>query len=216
LNIILSQPPVIDLFHAGYGLNYMKKIVNTILVPLVDVNGNITGYADKMTAHVRGDLHLAFSVMVVRKQNDGVEYLLQRRAMHKYHSGGLWANTCCSHPLPNEDINTAARRRIAEELGIKASLDLLNVGSIRYKHHLENDLIEHEFDHILIAKVTTLGWENNPDEVMEARWWKESEVVNQLSNNPEIFSAWFAQVFAFARANVNASKMLLSPVPEMN
>ncbi|MFT6087664.1 MAG: isopentenyl-diphosphate delta-isomerase [Glaciecola sp.] len=194
----------------------MKKNDNAILVPLVDVDGNITGYADKMTAHIRGDLHLAFSVMVVRRRNKGVEYLLQRRALNKYHSGGLWANTCCSHPLPNEKIKNAAMRRVSEELGVKASLDLVKVGQIRYKHHLANNLIEHEFDHILVAEVTTLQWHNNPDEVMETRWWKESEIVNQISNNPEVFTAWFAQVFSFTRANMNTSKALLGPVPEVN
>jgi isopentenyl-diphosphate delta-isomerase len=213
---MLPQQSVIDPFHAGCCYNYMKKNDNAILVPLVDVDGNITGYADKMTAHIRGDLHLAFSVMVVRCRNDRVEYFLQRRAMDKYHSGGLWANTCCSHPLPNEDINVAARRRIGEELGIQASLDLLKIGQIRYKHHLDNNLIEHEFDHILVSEVTTLQWHNNPDEVMEARWWKEAEIVNQLSNNPEIFTAWFAQIFSFTRASMHASKALLRPMPEMN
>jgi isopentenyl-diphosphate delta-isomerase len=194
----------------------MKKNDNNILIPLVDVDGKITGYADKMTVHIRGDLHLAFSVMLVRTQNNGVEYLLQRRAAHKYHSGGLWANTCCSHPLPNENINTAAKRRIAEELGIQASLKLVTVGQVCYKHHLDNELIEHEFDHILVANVTTLAWNNNPDEVMEARWWKESEIVNQLSNNPEVFTAWFAQVFSFTRANISSSNELLRAMPEMN
>ena len=213
---MLSQQPVIDPFHANCCFNVMKKNDNAILVPLVDVDGNITGYADKMTAHIRGDLHLAFSVMIVRIRHKRVEYFLQRRAIHKYHSGGLWANTCCSHPLPNEHINTAARRRVAEELGIHASLNLVSVGQIRYKHHLDNNLIEHEFDHILVAEVTTLQWHNNPDEVMESRWWEESEIVNQLKTDPEVFTAWFAQIFSCTRANMNTSKMLLRPMPEMN
>lgn len=194
----------------------MSKKDNTILVPLVDVEGNITGYVDKMTAHIRGDLHLAFSVMVIRRKRDRVEYLLQRRALHKYHSGGLWANTCCSHPLPNETITAAAQRRVAEELGIQAPLNLLTVGKIRYKHRLDNNLIEHEFDHILVSEVTELKWQNNIDEVMEARWWKESEIEKQLNKNPEIFTAWFAQVFAFARANITVSKGLSGSMPQMN
>jgi isopentenyl-diphosphate delta-isomerase len=194
----------------------MSKKDNTILVPLVDVEGNITGYVDKMTAHIRGDLHLAFSVMVIRRKRDRVEYLLQRRALHKYHSGGLWANTCCSHPLPNEAITAAAQRRVSEELGIQAPLNLSTVGKISYKHRLDNNLIEHEFDHILVSEVTDLKWQNNKDEVMEARWWKESEIEKQLDNNPEIFTAWFAQVFAFVRANITVAKALSSSVPQMN
>ncbi|GAC27351.1 isopentenyl-diphosphate Delta-isomerase [Brumicola pallidula] len=194
----------------------MRKKDNVILVPLVDVNGNITGYVDKMTAHIRGDLHLAFSVMIIRRKRGRIEYLLQRRALHKYHSGGLWANTCCSHPLPNETINNAAQRRVSEELGIQAPLNLSTVGKIRYKHHLDNSLIEHEFDHILVSEVTELQWQNNTDEVMEARWWKENEIENQLNSNPEIFTAWFAQVFAFARANITVSKALLGAMPQMN
>lgn len=213
---MLSQQPVIDPFHASCCYNIMNKNRSAILVPLVDLNGNITGYADKMAAHIRGDLHLAFSVMIVRHHNDSVEYLLQRRAMHKYHSGGLWANTCCSHPLPNENINAAARRRVSEELGIQSPLALLKVGQIRYKHHLDNNLIEHEFDHILVSEVTTLQWHSNPDEVMEARWWKEAEIVSQLRSDPDIFTAWFAQIFSVTRTSMNASNALLRTMPEMN
>lgn len=187
-----------------------------ILVPLVDVDGNITGYVDKMTAHIRGDLHLAFSVMIIRRKGDCVEYLLQRRALHKYHSGGLWANTCCSHPLPNETITTAAQRRVSEELGIQTPLNLLTVGKICYKHRLDNNLIEHEFDHILVSEVMELTWQNNIEEVMEARWWKESEIEKQLNNNPEIFTAWFAQVFEFARANITVLKRQSGSMPQMN
>jgi isopentenyl-diphosphate delta-isomerase len=101
-----------------------------ILVALVDNTGKITGYSEKMLAHLRGDLHLAFSLMIIRRKNHCVEYLLQRRALHKYHSGGLWANTCCSHPLPNENIQVAARRRVFEELGISEFLSMSLIDSI--------------------------------------------------------------------------------------
>jgi isopentenyl-diphosphate delta-isomerase len=175
----------------------IKESVN--LVTLVDNNGNTIGYADKIEAHLRGDLHLAFSLMIIRRQGDYAEYLLQRRAADKYHSGGLWANTCCSHPLPRETVKDAARRRVAEELGIKAKLSLSTIGQICYRHTLDNNMIEHEFDTIVVAEVDNVEWQQNPDEVMEARWWTEHEIIKALKYNPKVFTAWFEEVFNYIR-----------------
>jgi isopentenyl-diphosphate delta-isomerase len=179
----------------------MKSTEQITLVTLVDSNGNVTGYAEKIEAHLRGDLHLAFSLMIIRKQGAGVEYLLQRRANHKYHSGGLWANTCCSHPLPHEDINDAAKRRVKEELGISGPLSLSTIGQICYKHLLDNNMIEHEFDNIVITEVDDIKWQQNPDEVMDVRWWKEQEIVRHLRTKPTVFAAWFPQVFEYIKDN---------------
>jgi isopentenyl-diphosphate delta-isomerase len=143
------------------------------LVTLVDKAGNPTGYAEKIEAHLRGDLHLAFSLMIMRRNEGDVEYLLQCRAPDKYHSGGLWANTCCSHPLPNESIKASATRRVSEELGVTQAMDLSIIGQICYRHQLDNNMIEHEFDNIVVAEVDSVQWYENPDEVMEVRWWKE-------------------------------------------
>jgi isopentenyl-diphosphate delta-isomerase len=180
----------------------MRNKEPEILVALVDNSGMITGYAEKMTAHLRGDLLLAFSLMIIRYKNNCVEYLLQRRALHKYHSGGLWANTCCSHPLPYEDVKDAVRRRLSEELGIIESLNLSSVGQIQYKYQLDNNMIEHELDKILVSEVNSVHWQQNSDEVMDVRWWKEHEVLQQLVNSPNIFAKWVPKVFEHTRHNI--------------
>jgi isopentenyl-diphosphate delta-isomerase len=180
----------------------MRKENTEILVALVDNNGKITGYAEKMLAHLRGDLHLAFSLMIIRRKNERIEYLLQRRALHKYHSGGLWANTCCSHPLPDENINDAARRRVSEELGIYEFLKLSHIGQIQYKYKLDNNMIEHELDKIVITEVDSVQWLQNPDEVMDVRWWDEQELVKLLEDGSNIFAAWFPKVFEHTRHNI--------------
>jgi len=180
----------------------MKTKFSEILVTLVDNSGKITGYAEKITAHLRGDLHLAFSLMIIRRKDDQIEYLLQRRALHKYHSGGLWANTCCSHPLPNENLKDAARRRVSEELGINEFLPMSHIGQIQYKYQLDNNMIEHELDKILITEMDSIQWEQNVDEVMEIRWWKEHEILQQLDTVPNIFAKWFPKVFEHTRHNI--------------
>ena len=179
----------------------MDQINDINHVTLVDTDGAVTGYAEKIEAHLRGDLHLAFSLMITRSKGNSTEYLLQRRAMHKYHSGGLWANTCCSHPLPNESIKDAAQRRIAEELGITSGLNLSTIGQIRYKYPLDNDMIEHELDNIVTTDVDDIKWYKNPDEVMDVRWWKEHEIVKQLKCEPSAFTAWFPMVFDYIKKN---------------
>jgi isopentenyl-diphosphate delta-isomerase len=176
---------------------------SAIFVSLVDSAGNVTGYEEKMTAHRRGVLHLAFSLMIIRRKNKVVEYLLQRRALHKYHSGGLWANTCCSHPLPDENVKEAAQRRVCEELGIRIALPMSNIGQIQYKCLLDNNMIEHELDKILVTEVKDVQWQKNTDEVMEVRWWNEREIVERLDNEPDIFAAWFPMVFEYTRDNIS-------------
>jgi isopentenyl-diphosphate delta-isomerase len=148
----------------------MKENKPIELVTLVDKSGNVRGYAEKIDAHLRGDLHLAFSLMLMRQNEDHVEYLLQRRALNKYHSGGLWANTCCSHPRPNETIEAAAQRRVQEELGVSERLALQTIGQICYEHPLDNNMIEHEYDHIVVSEVDDVEWQANVDEAMDVKW----------------------------------------------
>lgn len=175
------------------------------MVTLVDRAGNVTGYSEKIEAHLRGDLHLAFSLMIIRKRNDKIEYLLQQRADDKYHSGGLWTNTCCSHPLPNEPVRKAAQRRAFEELGIKSSLQLSTIGQICYRHVLDNNMIEHEFDNIIVSEVDSITWKKNSSEVMQVRWWTEDEISASLINTPSLFTAWFPEVFEYVKEYTSLS-----------
>lgn len=179
----------------------MNKDANIELMTLVNTKGEITGYAEKIETHLRGELHLAFSLMIMRSNGADTEYLLQQRALHKYHSGGLWANTCCSHPQPNEGITDAAQRRVAEELGIANTLNLSTIGWIQYKYSLDNQMIEHELNNIVIANVNDIEWQQNPDEVMDVKWWKEHEVIEYLRCEPTAFVAWFPVVFDFIKKN---------------
>ena len=115
-------------------------------VILVNKNDEEIGTMEKMEAHVQGMLHRAFSVLIF---NSNGQLLIHRRAFGKYHSEGLWTNTCCSHPLPGETIVEAANRRLVEEMGMKTSLSPLF--SFIYRAELENNLVEHELDHVLIG-----------------------------------------------------------------
>ena len=114
----------------------MKKIKEERVI-LVDENDIAIGDMEKMEAHHKGELHRAFSVFIFNSKN---ELLLQRRALNKYHSGGLWTDSCCSHPRVNEDLLKAAERRLVEEIGIKTKLE--EVFSFIYRADLDNNLIE--------------------------------------------------------------------------
>jgi isopentenyl-diphosphate Delta-isomerase len=165
-------------------------------VILVDRLGNEIGLADKLKAHQLGLLHLAYSVMIVRVNELGVtEYLLQRRAFSKYHSGGLWSNTCCSHPKAGEDIKLAAVRRLNEELGIQLSGDIQQTGKFIYQAKLDNNLIEHELDHVYVA-YESVCFSLNELEVVDCQWWSVSEVRSKLDEDPSQFTAWFPKVFS--------------------
>jgi len=118
-----------------------------IEVQLVDAEDNPNGSMEKLEAHEKGALHRALSVLII---NSKKEILLQRRALGKYHSPGLWTNTCCSHPYPGEDPNEAAKRRLQEEMGMSSELTFLF--KFQYKCDFENGLIEHELDHVFIGK----------------------------------------------------------------
>jgi isopentenyl-diphosphate delta-isomerase len=188
----------------------MKKSQTTNLVTLVDKKGNPTGYAEKIEAHLLGALHLAFSLMIVRTRQGRREYLLQRRAIDKYHSGGLWANTCCSHPFPDESIDKAAHRRVSEELGINNLPSVTTIGQIYYKHTLDNNMIEHEYDNIVVTEVDDIQWQQNPDEVMAVKWWHEDEIDKSLAQNSSVFAAWFPDVFNYVKKHSPAPQSISS------
>lgn len=158
--------------------------MNDLLV-LVDENDIEVGVMEKMEAHRRGILHRAFSVFIFTEKG---QMLLQKRASTKYHSGGLWTNTCCSHPRPDEDLLMAAKRRLQEEMGL--SCDLNHSFSFVYKCELDNDLQEHELDHVFIG-VTNETPTLNLDEVEDFRYISEQELKKEIADAPHLFTEWF-------------------------
>ncbi|OOF30614.1 isopentenyl-diphosphate Delta-isomerase [Salinivibrio proteolyticus] len=166
-------------------------------VVLVSPEGEPKGTAEKLEAHQQGWLHSAFSLMLYRLNQDGErEFLLQRRADSKYHSGGLWTNTCCSHPKKDEPVAAAAKRRLYEELGIARPLDFAMGPAFIYRAELDNGLVEHEWDQVIACEVNHVETILNPDEVSDCRWWSEQDIQAALADSPEQFTAWFSQVFA--------------------
>lgn len=154
-------------------------------VILVDARDNAIGTADKLDAHREGRLHRAFSVFVFNHRG---EMLLQRRAKGKYHSGGLWSNTCCSHPRPGEATAEAAKRRLSEEMGFSCALD--TVSAIVYRADVGNGLVEYEYDHLLVGR-----WSGSPDpdpgEVEDWRWIATDTLLVEVAKHPRRFTYWF-------------------------
>lgn len=158
-------------------------------VVLVDTNDQPVGTMEKLEAHRKGLLHRAFSVFIFNSNN---EVLLQRRAAGKYHSGGLWTNTCCSHPRPDEATETAGKRRLQEEMGFTSKL--LPAFSFEYRVNLDNELTEHELDHVLMGRYNGPVMPN-PEEVMDYKWIDLAELRKQISVQPEIFTSWLRIIF---------------------
>ena len=160
-------------------------------VILVDKNDNQVGLMPKLEAHQKGVLHRAFSVFIF---NNKYELLLQKRASSKYHSGGLWTNTCCSHPREDEDILDAANRRLIEEMGIETSLR--KVYEFTYKAELDNDLIEHEFDHVFYG-VYNDDPSINTDEAEGFKWIDMDSLNEDIKTNGHIYTVWFKIAFEY-------------------
>lgn len=158
-------------------------------VILVDKNDKEFGSMEKQEAHVKGLLHRAFSVFIF---NDKNELLLQRRAVKKYHSGGLWTNTCCSHPRQNETTLDAAKRRLVEEMGMRC--DLKKQFDFIYKAKLDNNLYEHEFDHVFFG-FSTDPPQINTKEVEEYTYKTLEDIGDEIKTNPEKYTEWFKICF---------------------
>ena len=158
-------------------------------VILVDKNDNEVGTMEKQEAHVKGLLHRAFSVFIF---NDKNELLLQRRAVNKYHSGGLWTNTCCSHPRQNEKTKDAAKRRLLEEMGMRSTLK--KQFDFIYKAKLDNNLYEHEFDHVFFGFTNDLPI-INPEEVEEYTYKTLEDIGNEMKAIPDKYTEWFKICF---------------------
>ncbi|MFL2602774.1 MAG: isopentenyl-diphosphate Delta-isomerase [Flavobacteriaceae bacterium] len=153
-------------------------------VILVDENNNQIGIEEKILAHKKNLLHRAFSIFIF---NDSFEILLQKRAPNKYHSGNLWTNTCCSHPLENLSLVESAKKRLIEEMGIKANLN--EVFSFIYQAEFGNGLSEYEYDHVLFG-ISNNQPILNPDEAIDYKWIKISDLKAQIEKNPGNFTVW--------------------------
>lgn len=154
-------------------------------VILVNEQDEEVGVMEKLQAHVAGKLHRAISVFIFNSKN---EMLLQQRAIDKYHSGGLWTNTCCSHPKPGEETKAAAERRLYEEMGMKC--DLGPSFTFVYKAALDNDLTEYEYDHVFTG-ITDETPVLNPDEAAAWRYESIERVRTDIAENPEQYTEWF-------------------------
>ena len=160
-------------------------------VILVDEKDNQVGLMPKLEAHQKGLLHRAFSVFIF---NSDYKLLLQKRASSKYHSGGLWTNTCCSHPRDGEDVIDAANRRLNEEMGIKTSLR--KVFDFIYTAELDNNLIENEFDHVFYG-VYDIDPIINKEEAEDFKWVDMKTLKNDIENNKDQYTVWFKIAFDY-------------------
>lgn len=154
-------------------------------IVLVDENDAVLGYKEKLQAHIDGDLHRAFSVLIM---NDKGEMLIQKRATDKYHSGGLWSNACCSHPMPDEAVLKAGERRLEEEL--KFSCKLKYLYKFIYKADFINGLTEHELDHVLVGCFNQ-DVSPNPEEAEAVKWVRKTELLEDIQEHPNEFTFWF-------------------------
>jgi len=165
-------------------------------VVLVNEDDREVGTAEKLEAHQRGLLHRAFSVFVFNSRG---QLLLQKRAAGKYHSPGLWGNTCCSHPRPGEDLEVAVHRRLQAEMGFDC--ELRKLFSFIYRVPVGNDLIEHEVDHVF------LGHHDgdpiaNPEEVQDWKWIEVPALKEQIVRVPDEFAYWLKEALKYPGWNV--------------
>lgn len=154
-------------------------------VILVDEQDNVLGEMEKMEAHEKGLLHRAFSILLFNSKG---ELLLQKRSKNKYHSGGLWTNTCCSHPLPTETLQEATRRKLKQEMGIDAAMKFAY--SFLYKTALDKNLIEHELDHVFIGTFNGVP-SINPEEVEDWKFVTIDWLRKDVATHPENYTRWF-------------------------
>jgi len=158
-------------------------------VILVDKQDNPIGLMPKMEAHEKGVLHRAFSVFIL---NNAGDLMLQQRALHKYHSPGLWTNTCCSHQRDGESNIAAGQRRLYEEMGFVTPLR--EVTSFIYKAPFDNGLTEHELDHIMIGQYNHEPIINT-DEVADWKWMPIDAVRDDINQHPQNYTVWFIIIF---------------------
>jgi isopentenyl-diphosphate Delta-isomerase len=180
--------------------NNKNRIINLEMsmsvqeVLLVNEQDEPVGILEKMEAHRKGLLHRAFSVFVFDKHG---RMLLQQRAAQKYHGGGLWTNTCCSHPYPEEAVEDAASRRLQEEMGFTTPLE--KIFAFTYRANVENGLVEHEYDHVFAGKYEG-SLHLNPEEVSDSRYMEMDAIEDWLSTDPAAFTTWFRIAFPLVKS----------------
>ncbi len=166
------------------------KTENPEYVVLVDEQDKELGTMEKMQAHLEGKLHRAVSVFIFNSKH---ELLLQKRADGKYHSAGLWTNTCCSHPYNNEKPEVAAHRRLQEEMGLTCELKF--AFTFIYKAQLDHNLIEHELDYVYIGVTDNLP-KKNPAEVADWKYISVNELDVDIKQHPNKYTEWFKICYA--------------------
>ncbi|MBI33741.1 MAG: isopentenyl-diphosphate Delta-isomerase [Flavobacteriales bacterium] len=170
------------------------------LVIHVNEFDEVLGFYPKLLVHEKAMLHRAVSVLIFNSKG---EWLLQKRAETKYHSGGLWTNTCCTHPYPEEDIKFAAERRLIEEMGMRVKLE--KSFDFIYNKKLDKGLTEHEFDHVFIGYSDSLP-ELNPEEAEDWTYLTTDELELSMKIEPESYTEWFKILFLEARKKVKILK----------
>ncbi|WP_438955904.1 isopentenyl-diphosphate Delta-isomerase [Cognatiyoonia sp.] len=169
--------------------------MSEILIPAW-VDGELTP-VEKLLAHQKGYRHKAISVFLMNKGRT----LIQQRALSKYHTPGLWANTCCTHPMWDEADLACANRRLDEELGIK-DVDPTYRGQVEYRADVGDGLIEHEVVEIFTAEVPdTLPMDLNPEEVEAVRWVDYSDLRQEVESTPNVFTPWI-RIYLDKHANL--------------
>lgn len=155
-------------------------------VILVDENDREMGSEEKIKAHEDGGkLHRAFSVFIFNSKG---EMLLQKRAVSKYHFGGLWTNTCCSHPHPGDPIEKTVHEKLKQEMGF--DIELKEVFTFIYRAEFDNGLTEHELDHVFIGKFDGEP-QPNPEEADDWKWVNVEELQRDVKENPDNYTPWF-------------------------
>ncbi len=159
-----------------------------IYIELVDSNDCIIGAEEKLVVHQKGLLHRAFSILIFNKNG---EMLIHQRALHKYHSGGLWTNACCGHPNAGESMETAVHRRLKEEMGFDCPLEMKFI--FQYRAEFENGLIENEIDHVYVGEFNN-DFTFNPEEVADYKWVNLENVQKDVNLNPAKYTIWFNKI----------------------
>jgi isopentenyl-diphosphate delta-isomerase len=176
---------------------------------LVNEHDEPIGEMEKLLVHQQGLLHRAFSIFIFNRSK---QLLLQRRALDKYHSGGLWTNTCCSHPQVDESMEEVTQRRLLEEMGLQVDLEF--VFRFQYKASFENGLTEHELDYVYVG-FTDQQPHPNPTEVMEWKYIDLPALQEDLVAYPEKYTAWLAICFPVLLSHMqhgNLSNLTLQPI----